>query len=233
MELTKLDRNRVFKAIERGGADPREFNLRPNHTEVEKIHSSGSFFRFREEEYGGSYAFAASSYSAYRVSAVVKDGRNLKQSIEKKFDRLLEVISRWADEVCQTVEAPDLWAQARENIELISNIQRSDFENTPFTETEQRQISSQLEEIKKQLSKQFRITGEQLVQVREKVDEITEASKRMGRKDWFNCTIGIIATLIIASVVLPGVGEQIFAMIIQSINNLYIAGGGPPELPPL
>jgi hypothetical protein len=232
MKLTKIERNKIYEAIAGSGADPNEFDLRERSTEVVITHSSGSTFRFRQEWFGGSYAFAAGGYQAYKVSAVVKDGRDLKQSIEETFDQLIAVISRWADEVGRTVEAPDLWAEMRQGGRLISDIQETASENTPFTEDEQRQIAAQLQVIKKQVREQFELTSEQIVQVDKRLDEAAEGSKHMGRKDWFIYFLGTITALIITATVVAGVGEHIFAEVIQGIAHLFTGGKEPPPIPP-
>ena len=232
MRLTRLERNKIYEAIARSGADPNEFDFQQRPTEVVITHSSGSTFRFKEEWYGGSYAFAASGYRAYKVSAVVKDGRDLKQSVEETFDQLIGVINRWADEVSKTVEAPDLWAEIRQGRRLISEIQETASENTPFTEDEKRQIAAQLQKIKEQVSEQFELTSEQIAQVDEKLDEVIEASKRMGRKDWLIYFLGSITALIITATVAAGVGEHIFSMVINGLAHLFTGGSEQSQIPP-
>ena len=230
MKLTRLERNKIYEAIARSGADPNEFDLQERPTEAVITHSSGSTLRFTEEEYGGSYAFAMGGYTAYKVSAIVKDGRDLKQSIEETFDRLIGVINRWADEVARIAGAPDLWAEMRQGRRLISDIQEKASENTPFTEDEMRRIAAQFQKIKKQVREQLELTGEQIAQVDEKLDEISEASKRMGRKDWLIYVLGSITALIITATVTAGVGEHIFSMVTQALIHLFTGGSEPPQI---
>jgi hypothetical protein len=230
MRLTKIERNKIYEAIARSGADLNEFDFQQRPAEVVITHSPGSTLRFREESYGGSFAFVAASYQAYMVSAKVKDGRILRQGIEETFDRLLAVIERWADEVARTVEAPDLWAEMQSRKEFIEDIQRADSGNAHFTEYEQRQIGTLLQEIRQQIREQFELTSEQIADLGEKFDEATEASTRMGRKDWIIYFLGTITTLIITATVVGGVGEQIMTMVIHGLGHLFPGGNEPPQI---
>jgi hypothetical protein len=105
-------------------------------------------------------------------------------------------------------------------------------DNTPFTEDEQRQIAAQLQKVRKQIGEQFELTGEQLEQINEKLDEATEASTRMGRKDWLIYTLGTITALIITATVAAPVGEHIFNLIIHALGHLFTGGREPPQIPP-
>jgi hypothetical protein len=112
----------------------------------------------------------------------------------------------------------------------IAIIQRGDFENTPFTQAEQEQIAAQLREIKKQVKEQFALSHEQVERLDEELDEVAEASKRMGRKDWIIYFLGTIIALIITATVTAGVGEQISVMVIHGLIHLFTGGSGPPRI---
>jgi hypothetical protein len=110
-------------------------------------------------------------------------------------------------------------------------MQRTDSNNTPFTQVEQRQIAAQLRAIKEQVKKQFELTSEQMERIEESLDEAAEASKRMGRKDWLIYFMGTISALIITATVTGGVGQHIFAMVIEGLVQLFTGGSEPPRIP--
>jgi hypothetical protein len=243
--LTKLQRNAIYQAIERSGANPKEFDLvEPDEVnpslldvllkrfQVMIIHNSDSTFRFREGQRGTSTAYMIADRPTYEISSVVMDGQNLNFSIEHDFDHLIECINRWADEVNRTVGASDLWAELRRSRRLVTDMQEASSNNAPFTQEEQKQIAAQLQEIKEQLKERFELTNEQLEQVAERLDEAEEASKRMGRKDWLIFFLGTITALIITATVPAEVGEHIFGMVMQGIAHLFTGGNEPPEIPP-
>jgi len=142
------------------------------------------------------------------------------------------MVTEWANEVKEITDAPDLWAELQRSRELIANIQQADSSNTPFTQSEQQQIAAQLQAIKDQLTEHFELTSERLERVEETLDEVVEASKRMGRKDWLIYFLGSITSLIITATVVAGVGEHILTMVIHGIAHLFTGGSEPPQIPP-
>jgi hypothetical protein len=102
--------------------------------------------------------------------------------------------------------------------------------NTPFTLDEQRQIAAQLKAIKEQLRDRFELTDEQITRIDEKLDEVVEASKRMGRKDWLVYFMGSITALIITATVTGGIGEHVITMFVTALGHLFTGGSGPPQI---
>lgn len=223
MALTKLERNEIFRAIAASSLDPDECTLNQNDNEVLITHTnSGSTFKF---------TFVGTGHvDIYAVQSDVVDGHHLRFQTAYEIDSVTPFITEWAEEARVTFDTPDLWAEMRRSRELIAATQRADFSNAPFTQDEQQQIAALLQEIKKQVSEQFELTNEQMAQVNEKLDELSEASTRMGRKDWLIIALGTIAALIITATVLPGIGEHILAMIIHGLGHLFTGGNEPPRI---
>ena len=224
MTLGKLRRNKIYRVIEGGNLDLSEFQLTETGDRVTVTHNSGSRFVFepRMSRVMGEH---------YGVTYIVADGTNLNYSLEFELDEVLEHILAWVNEIGETLEAPDLWAELRRSRELISSIQQTGSSNTPFTQEEQKQIAAQLQEIKKQAREQFELTNEQIAQLDEKLDEAAEASTRMGRKDWLIYLLGTITALVITATVTGGVGEHIFTMVLHGLAHLFTGGSEPPQIP--
>ncbi len=225
MMLTKQDRNKIHEVIAESNLDPAECNLEVTDNEVVLTHNSGSRFDFKP--------IASSEVDElYSVTYVVADGGTRKYNFFGDLDGMLIQILKWANEVKETLELPDLWAEMRRGRDLIANIQRADSANIPFTQDERRRIAGQLHEITKQLKEQFVLTNEQTERIDEWRDEVIEASTRMGRKDWLIYLLGTITALTIAATVPAGIGEHIFAMVIHGLVHLFTGGSEPPQTPP-
>jgi hypothetical protein len=223
MMLGRLERNKLYRAIEESSLDPSEFKLTTDEAAVTITHNSGSSFVFAPTTspfLGGSYA----------VTAIVEDGGTRYYTLRNGMDEIPGRIVEWANKVKETLEAPDLWAEMRRSRELIADIQRADSSNTPFTQDEQRQIAAQLQEITKQVKEQFELTKEQTERIEEWRDEVVEAGTRMGRKDWLIYLLGTITALAIAATVPAGVGEHIFTMVIHALGHLFTGGSEPPRI---
>lgn len=204
--------------------DPAECSLERGDELSVIRHSSGSWF---------SISHKGKDFSGRAV--VVDNGKvffEFTQSYEHEFRNVKWHLTTWAQEIKKVTDMSDLWAEMRRSRELISEIQRADSGNTPFTEDEQRQISAQLQAIKDQLTEHSELTSERLERVEETLDEVVEASKRMGRKDWLIYFLGSITSLIITATVVAGVGEHILTMVIHGIAHLFTGGIEPPQIQP-
>jgi hypothetical protein len=188
MPLTRIERNKIFEAIAQSSLDPTECTLDQNDNEVLITHTnSGSTFRLTFDGTG--------HVDFFGVQSDVIDGHHLRFRAAYEIDSVTAWITTWANEVREIFDAPDLWVEMRRSRELIAQIQRSDSDNTPFTQDEQKQIAVQLQEITKQLKEQYELTDEQTEQIDEWRDEATEASTRLGRKDWRLLFYGTVLNL--------------------------------------
>jgi hypothetical protein len=226
MKLTRIQRNEIFKAIGQSTLDPAECDLVAGDGIYEITHKSGSRVNISHVKSSGPTGISW----LYMLKFTVVDGPELPAAPLQDFDRAGVYIRRWADEVKRITDAPDLWAEMQRSRELITDIQRTDFSNIPFTQSEQEQITAQLQEIKKQVKEQFALSNEQVERIEERLDEADEARKRTGRKDWLLLFSGTIFTLIITGTVTPVVAEQIFTMAIHGLIHLFTGGGEPPRV---
>lgn len=221
--LGKLERNKLYKALDESDLNPSEFRLTVTDEEVLITHNSGSRFEFKPTTSRVMEEF-------YSVTSEVADGRTLKYAAKRDIDEMPGRITAWANEIRYTLETPDLWSEMQQNRELIANIEQAGSGNKPFTSDERRQISAQLQAIKERLKEQFELTNEQMEQVEERLDEAAEASSRMGRKDWLIYLLGTITALTIAAAVPSGLGEHIFTVFIHALGHLFTAGTEPPQI---
>lgn len=175
MMLNKRERNKIYESILTYSLDPREFALEDVGNAVTISHNSGAIFEFSQKS--KIHALAPSLFEEkYEVKAYVPEGLN-ESSTVLNFDFVMIYITSWLEAIWLTVGVPDYWAEIRRSRELITDIQQTDSDNTPFTEDEQRQIAAKLQEIKEQLKEQYELTNGQIEQIEEKLDEAAEASE--------------------------------------------------------
>jgi hypothetical protein len=220
MMLTKRDRNKIYETITLNALDPAEFNLEDTDNKVLISHHSGATFEFSDRNPLGEF----------QVEAQVPEGIN-ETSMQSTFDYVVAIdLPHWLEAIRLTSGIPDLWTEMQRSQRLVADIRHEDMDNSSFTEDEQRQIAALLEEIKKQIKEGFELTGEQIIQVHKGVDEVVEASKRMGRKDWFIYFLGTITALMITATVTGGMGEHIINMVLHGLAHLFGDEGEPPQL---
>jgi hypothetical protein len=221
MKWTRIDKNKIYSAIQESHLDAAECALSVNGGEVTITHKSGSSFQF--------YLYSTRKGQVLKATADVVDGTEQEFILEIDIEEITPLIYDWANEVQQVADTPDLWVEMQRSREFIFDVQQTDSGNTLFTEDEQSRIEAQLQEIAKHLKEQFGLTKEQTERIDEWRDEVAEASTRMGRKDWLIYLLGTITALIITATVTAGVGEHILTMVIHSLGHLF-TGGEPPRI---
>lgn len=97
----------------------------------------------------------------------------------------------------------------------------SDPSNTPFSTEEIAKIKLSLDEVKKKISSQASIQPEQLDLIHKKLDEINDASSRLGRKDWINYAAGAITSTCASAAFAPEVTKHIFLSLNSAFSWLF------------
>ena len=82
-------------------------------------------------------------------------------------------------------------------------------ENTQFLPEERDRIARSIEEIKVSMSNRSDIKPEQLRYLCEKLDEMSDASERLGRKDWINFALGTVTSVIISAAFNPAAAKAL------------------------
>jgi hypothetical protein len=130
---------------------------------------------------------------------------------------------KWATEV----NAPDLWIGLRNTKPSLGSPEERNSENTPFTVSEQLQISTVLRETKAYVKQTYELSDVEFARIEERLDEAEEASRRIGRKDWILLFSGLILTLIVTDLVTPGVAQQILTTVLHGLGHLFGQGAKP------
>jgi len=139
----------------------------------------------------------------------------------------------WADEIREVSETPDLWAELKHAPKILTAVQQREISNALFTPAEQAEISARLDHANDAVRRENPdLTGEQLAAIQQTMDEIKEASTRVGRKDWAMLANGALLGLIVNDVVPAHVVQSLFSMLITGIGHLFGIGGRPPVIGP-
>ena len=97
----------------------------------------------------------------------------------------------------------------------------SDPTNRQFTPEERERIASSLENAKLELASTPTISRAQIDLIHQKLDEIKEASTRLGRKDWINYTIGALTSMCSSAAFAPDVTKNIFPSVNSAFSWLF------------
>ena len=216
--VEKLQRNSIFEAVEAGGLDLVECTFECDDAEARVTHvPSDSYFLLQ-----GQYPFKA--------TVVVGESRREPTEIHT-WNAVVGRVERWAKEVRVDADTPDLWAELERGRELFTGIAYEDLENAPFTPEEQAEIAEEIDQIKAFVRRTYSLPDAQMEVLEAKLDDIAEAARRFGRKDFLVWLLGAIAVIIIGGLLPPEAMHHILTMVNHALGHLF-GGGGPPKLPP-
>lgn len=211
----RVQKNELLQLIESKGLQPTEFELRTYLGATFIVHEqSGSSFTIDSEDglrfAGGTRVGEAGAYS-YKATT---------------WDALTKHFSEWVKDVKREVDAPDMWEELRRGKEFLREVSKENFPNTPFTPAEQIQIEARLDEITEYVKKTYSLSVEQLERIDRGFEEVKQASRRVGRKDWFLLFAGTLLTLVMSAILPPDAVQHAFMM----MGHIFLAP--PPEIPP-
>jgi hypothetical protein len=130
------------------------------------------------------------------------------------------------------IEDHRLWDQIRQTREFFAYQFGQDFGNDPFTNAELSQISEQLKQIQAYVRDARELSSEQAARVEDQFDQVRQASRRMGRKDWLSLFYGTLFSLILADIITPQLAQNILLFAFHGLSHLFGIGASPPPYLP-
>jgi hypothetical protein len=224
--LTRDECGDLFTAVRESGLDPRDCELINKVTEdwTRLIHKpSGSYIDIQPSS-GGTYLFWQDKSGIRSFSMF----RGLFYSRANDIKILTAWVAQWASQA----SARDIWSELAGIHSLVTNNQRTGLENSSFTAPERKAISRQIEQIKEQVHQTPELTAEQISGVEQKLDDLVEASKRVGRKDWLTMLYGAAFGMIVNDAVPAHIVQAVISMTIHGLGHLFGLGSLPSALPP-
>jgi hypothetical protein len=220
-----LSRAQANSLIEDAGVDPdlgfKLFDL-PQHFG----------FQIAQQKSGSAFSLdGATRASRYEPSAwfgTKRVGTDPTQDWEVEandWQGVLENVRLWIQEIAQYEDTPDLWELYRSGL-------RSSFElatdYTPFTAEEQAEVDAGLDQVMAKLaemSERLDLTAADVRDIKETVDELKDANKRLGKKDFKLVLIGQAATY-------AGPVARVFlGMLLRGVGHMLGLPPPPPSLP--
>lgn len=215
--LRKWQREEIFDLVEAAGLDPAAFALDEDDGENRLRHLlAASYFTTRRAADG-----------TYTVRYVAGDGP-LEDRDGLSWYRLKQRVEGWLREVRTDLEMPDRWAELKQLAGVLAAAQSDGASNEPFTPGEQAEISTRLDATKDLVRRQFELTPEQVTRIEQKLDDLKEASTRLGRKDFVMLALGTVVSLFLTDTVPPHVLQAVLAAIIHGLGHVLGFGGPPP-----
>lgn len=144
-----------------------------------------------------------------------------------EWQNVLAELAEWADEALYVSETPDFWTELKNTSAILEITQTAEASNGLFTTAEQIEIASRLDAIKDLVREKFELTAEQISLVDDRLDEMKEASERVGRKDWVLMLYGSLVSIFVAGAVPSAVIQAMLTAAAHGVAHIF-GFGDPP-----
>jgi predicted Zn-dependent protease with MMP-like domain len=240
VELSKAQRNELFRALTNGGLDPESCELHSDATGLWIAHrSTGSKFdydpdawkpRVSERTRSSPARVAAEAGAPWRGNwrTGTDPARVWITTGQDRWQALVDNVRQWAKAVVDWQETPDFWALA-EAPELAAIEESSD--NAPFTPEQQAEVAARIDDVKQLVAEKFELEAGQLEGVLHGLDEIKAASTRVGLKDLRVIVYGYAFGWIANDAIHPSMVQTVVGMIFHAVGHALGLPGQPPALP--
>jgi hypothetical protein len=226
LELLLSQRNELFRLIQDQKLSPADFELKSVCSD-----ESGDFVP-RLEHTATSFYFTIERIpyfpdAQYLFIVHFSPGAELWSSstTAKNWHEVTKLFSEWLDYVRRETELPDLWSGLQDN----QFLQKQPTDNLAFTPEELIKVRESLDDIKAYVLKTYEMTATQRKIVESRFDHMEEAASRMGRKDWFSLVMGNLMGVASTLALTGDSTKDLFGFAVLVIKKilgtvLYLAG---------
>ena len=220
--LQKSQKNQIFEAVQSAGLDPREFSLEDMGFELARI----------KHTWSGSYFILGYEGGMYVGRYVIGEGPEGPYQAARSWKTLMARVSRWLRDIKRDLDTPDLWAELKNEAELLGGASDQANANTPFTREEQKDIERRLREVEAQVRRTYSLSAEQIRVLDAKIDYLIDAVGRLGRTDWRSMFVGVIINYVLTIGLPPESARSMFLTFMTLLRAIgHIFGHHLPELP--
>lgn len=216
LPLLRTQRNKAFEWTEQMGFDGQAFTV----DEAEWGDTKVTRFLYRDSPYFLDMSTVRGAFSI-RFSPGASELLTHQMDYSRDFDAVERPFKAWLSYLRREVEAPDLWALAREGLTLFA-VSGEPGRNDPFTAAEQANIAVAIERVRAYLMRAG-VSGEPLAAANGKLDYLVEASRRSGRFDWANIAFSVVFNIGLAVAFGPVQARALLEAFMSGVRQL--AGG--------
>lgn len=144
--------------------------------------------------------------------------------MELSWYRLMQQVELWLADVKRDIETPDLWAQLHSGADVLTAAAMDAIEDKLFTADEQAEIARRLEELKDDISRTHELSEVQTRALGERLEYLSKAATRLGRKDWLLLAGGVILSYVLESALPPAASSDVLHALLGSIGDMLGRG---------
>jgi hypothetical protein len=226
MTLNRQQCRELFEAVEKGGLNPSECDLknaagdRWSHI----IHMASNDWQSIARSVHNSDEYVI----MHRRSAFFLRFSDAARGLRETYDwpDVVVMVEDWASQLA----ARDIWKEfITDRITVMAS--HDNIDNTPFTASEREEVGKRLRQIPAQVRERFDLSEKQESGIEQKMDELIAASERVGKKDWRVMVYGAAFSLIVNDEVPAHAVQSVMSMIFTGLAHSLGFGGLLPLMP--
>jgi hypothetical protein len=232
MPLSKARRNDLMKALLSGGLKAQDCTFHNNaqfNARGAAVSPLEPLYQIYHKPTGSTFEFNTPSaqnhgYLIPRDTAWMGQMRSCTDPWEtwttQDWQGVVTLAEEWAALTAEWAVIPDLWRLNAKPLPKATD-------NRPFTQPERDEIAKSLDDITQFVRDKFELPDDQLAAIGQAVEELKEASGRIGRKDWKLMLYGALISLGLEHAVSSGVVEVVYRLAVHGLGHLFGAGSPP------
>lgn len=222
--LLKSQKNQIAKILSAAGLSLEEFDWQlepPLKLEWTDVSGNGRFLdwsqKLQHKKDGFYFHFDRVDQSKFinkrwPASATGEQG----SSVVVSWDKLLEILDKWAELVANENSQSDLW-QVTSSYEYFSHRDLKSEAGEYFSQEEKGDIRARLYEFRELVTDMIKLNENQYLQFNERLDYMSGALDRLDKVDWKGIAISTLMSAAIALNLDTSIGNKWFAAIEQTI----------------
>lgn len=154
-------------------------------------------------------------------SPYVRDEITIGSPIQNVYARFADWLDNEVKPYIEEMSLPDLWQQIQQQKRFVTADPLTDYETSPFTEPETRQVRASVMQFRVLICESFDPTQEQLAVIDEKLDYLSAAVDRpINRFDWKGIALSTVISISIALSLDTDRGRQLFELFKQVFSEV-------------
>jgi hypothetical protein len=204
LNLTKQQKNEIFRIIENKGLSPSRFswttrvkNLTTGHGGITRgyVEHSATALVICHEGKDFRFTFECNE-DGYYYSSLVPQLIPGKIVLAENWNGLIQKFEDWLDIIKYELEEPDLWKELPRG-QALTSIPPDYSRDEKFSPEERRLVVEQLSKIEKFIIQSNQLSGASAIQVRQTFIYLQQRSETTSKLDWKNLFAGAIIGLIL------------------------------------
>ena len=217
IDLLQTQKNDILKLIKQSGHDPFNFKWMQvvskylPYTNVPKLLYKGS-----------GYSFIFDRNNNQDKYVIYSPGEDTLVSMERARGWIQQEVSlkKWLENIKRELQSPDEWA-ALSGYKLPQDADiDDDAPNGPFTVIEVKQLEAGLKKTDEYLKSLVAGDKGKLALINAKIEYLSEAAMRQGRRDWFHTYVGAMMSLAVQAALSPEQMQKPWLLLKETVSGI-------------